>query len=256
MTSLAVAIGFLTILPVPERAWRSPGSFGRAFAWFPLVGLVLGALLASAALVMLSVLPVSVVAALVLALSVLLTGGLHLDGLMDACDGLLCVRSPQERLAIMRDSHVGAFGVLGAGCLLLVKFAALSSLVASPRDLLIAALLLAPLLSRWAMVIATVCFPYGRTGESLGSTFRRTAGPAQLVAATLIAFLSVPAICVVIHLRLSAGFTLFAGVAALTYGLARFALTRLPGLTGDVYGAINEVVEAAVLVAMTVHWRF
>ena len=255
LTGLAVAFGFLTVLPVPERAWQSPGSFGRAFAWFPLVGLVLGSLLAAVALAMLVVLPVSVVAALVLALSVLLTGGLHLDGLMDACDGLFCVRSPEERLAIMRDSHVGAFGVLGAGCLLLVKFAALSALVAGRRDLLIAALLLAPVLSRWAMVIATVCFPYGRTGESLGSTFRRTAGPVQLAAATLIAFLSLPAVCIAAHLSLWAGFTLFAGVAALTYGLARFALTRLPGLTGDVYGAINEVVEAALLVALTLHWR-
>ncbi len=153
----------------------------------------------------------------------LLTGGLHLDGLMDTCDGVFCVRSPEERLVIMRDSHVGAFGVLGAVCLLLVKFAALGALLAGDRQLLLGGLLVAPMLSRWAMVLAAVCFPYGRSGETLGSSFHRTVGPVQLA-------------------------------ATLAYLVARFALSRLPGLTGDVYGAINEVIETLVLVTFTLHW--
>ena len=251
MTSLAVAFGFLTVLPVPARTWTSAMPVGRAFTWFPVVGLVLGGILALAALGLAVLLPVSVVAALLLVGGVLLTGGLHLDGLMDTCDGVFCVRSPEERLVIMRDSHVGAFGVLGAVCLLLVKFAALGALLADDRQLLLGGLLLAPMLSRWAMVLAAVCFPYGRSGETLGSSFQRTVGPVQLAAATAGAGMLSVLVGLPLHLGFR-GLAAFAGTAALTYLVARFALSRLPGLTGDVYGAINEVVEAMVLVGFTI----
>jgi adenosylcobinamide-GDP ribazoletransferase len=251
MISLAVAFGFLTVLPVPANTWTSPTPFGRAFTWFPLVGLVLGGILAAAALGLATLLPVSVVAALLLAGCVLLTGGLHLDGLMDTCDGVFCVRSPEERLAIMRDSHAGAFGVLGAVCLLLIKFAALSALLAGDRRQLLGGLLLAPMLSRWAMVLAAVCFPYGRTGDTLGSSFHRTVQPVQLAAATIGAAMLTVLIGLALHLGVR-GLAAFAGAATLTYLVAHFALSRLPGLTGDVYGAINEVVEAMVLVGFTI----
>ncbi len=251
MTSLAVAIGFLTVLPVPASTWSAPTPFGRAFSWFPLVGLVLGGILVLAALVVAALVPAMVAAALLLLFSVLLTGGLHLDGLMDTCDGVFCVRSPEERLVIMRDSHTGAFGVLGAVCLLLVKFAALVVLLAGDQQLLLGALLLAPMLSRWAMVLAAVCFPYGRSGETLGSSFHQTAGRRQLAAATLSAGILTVLVGLVLHLGVR-GPAAFAGAAALTYLLARFARSRLPGLTGDVYGAINEDVEAMLLVAFTI----
>jgi len=176
MISLAVAFGFLTVLPVPASTWSAPTPFGRAFSWFPLVGLVLGGILVLAALVVAALVPALVAAALLLLFGVLLTGGLHLDGLMDTCDGVFCVRSPEERLVIMRDSHTGAFGVLGAVCLLLVKFAALSALLAGDQQLLLDALLLAPMLSRWAMVLAALCFPYGRSGETRGR-YRRADRP-------------------------------------------------------------------------------
>lgn len=252
MISLAIAFSFLTVLPVPPSTWTSATPFGRACSWFPLVGLVLGGILAVAGVGMAALLPATVVAALILALGVLLTGGLHLDGLMDTCDGVFCVRSPEERLVIMRDSHVGAFGVLGAVCLLLVKFAALSALLAGERKFLVGGLLLAPALSRWTMVLAVVCFPYGRTGDTLGSSFQRTVQPVQLAAATLGAGM----LAVLVGLGLSLGFrglAAFAGAATLTCLLARFALSRLPGLTGDVYGAISEVIEVLVLVSFTLH---
>ena len=253
MTSLAVAFGFLTVLPVPANTWTSPTPFGRAFSWFPLVGLVLGGILAAAALGLMALLPTQVLAALLLAGGVLLTGGLHLDGLMDTCDGVFCVRSPEERLVIMRDSHVGAFGVLGAVCLLLVKFAALGALLAGDRQLLLGGLLLAPMLSRWAMVLAAVYFPYGRTGETLGSSFHRTVGPVQLAAATIGALMLTVLIGLALHLGFR-GLAAFAGAAALAYLVGRFALSRLPGLTGDVYGAINEVIEVLVLATFTFRW--
>ncbi|HSH82045.1 MAG TPA: adenosylcobinamide-GDP ribazoletransferase [Herpetosiphonaceae bacterium] len=250
MVSLAVAFGFLTVLPVPANTWTSAKPLGRAFTWFPLVGLVLGGILALAALGLVALLPESVVAALLLALGVLLTGGLHLDGLMDTCDGVFCLRSPEERLTIMRDSHAGAFGVLGAVCLLLMKFTALGALLAGDRQLLFGGLLIAPMLSRWAMVLAAVCFPYGRTGETLGSSFHRTVEPMQLATATVGAGMLTVLLGLALHLGFR-GLAAFAGAAVLTYLVAHFALSRIPGLTGDVYGAINEIVEAMALVVFT-----
>ena len=244
----AVAVGFLTVVPVPARAWEEPQTFGRSFSWFPLVGFALGCVAAAAALGLDAFLPAPVVAALLVALGVLLTGGLHLDGLMDACDGLFCARPFQERLEIMRDSRVGAFGVLGAVCLLLVKYATLSSLVDGGRGPLLASLILAPMLGRWAMVVAAVCFPYGRPGETLGAIFRGAAGPRQLVAASTSVLLLTAVVYVWQGGWLGSYGALLAG-GVLTYGLVRFALSRLPGLTGDVYGAIGEVVETAGLVA-------
>ncbi len=249
--SLAIAFGFLTTLPVPRRVWQSAVPFGHAFTWFPLVGLVLGIIQLAAALVLPLLLPPSVVAALVFTLGVLLTGGLHLDGLMDTCDGVFCARSPEERLAIMRDSHTGAFGVLGAVCLALVKYSALVALLHGQRNLLLAGVLLAPILSRWAMVVATISFPYGRSGETLGATFRQSAGRPQLIAASVWTLLLLTLISIVTRLGFWWGIAAFGSSAGLTYVLARFALGRLPGLTGDVYGAINEVIEAMVLVAFT-----
>jgi adenosylcobinamide-GDP ribazoletransferase len=207
-----------------------------------------------AALGLSALLPSSVVAALVVTFGVLLTGGLHLDGLMDSCDGLFCVRSPEQRLAIMRDSHTGAFGVLGAVCLLLIKYTAVSALLAGEQWLFIAGLLLAPVLSRWAMAIATVGFPYGRPGQSLGSSFHEGAGRFQLAAASAIALLLVLLICMMLQFSVWIGLAALVGTVLFTVFLARLALVRLPGLTGDVYGAINEVIEVTVLMAFTFRW--
>ena len=254
MHSLAVAVGFLTILPVPRGTWSSPTPFGRAFAWFPCVGLAIGALLAGVTLGLALALPGALVAALVVALGVLLTGGLHLDGLMDACDGLFSVRTPEQRLAIMRDSHTGAFGVLAAICILLVKFGALSALLVEERTFLLSGLLLAPALSRWAMALASICFPYGRSGESLGSSFHSTAGRFQLVAASASAVLITGVVCATLRAPAWLGACALALSATTTVLLARFALRRIGGLTGDVYGAINEVVEVVVLALFTLQW--
>ncbi len=101
------------------------------------------------------------------------------------------------------------------------------------------------------MVLATVGFPYGRSGETLGSTFRQSAGPRELVAASGYALLLVSVISAITQLGLWWGLAAFESAAGLTYVLARFVLGRLPGLTCDVYGTINEVIEAMLLVAFT-----
>lgn len=247
LEDFACALGFLTVLPLPRSPRGSPGALGRSFGWFPAVGLLLGALLAGGSLAAGSLFPAPVSAALVVGLWALLTGGLHLDGLMDACDGLFAAKSPAGRLEVMSDPHPGAFGVLGAVCVLLVKYGALLSLSGGGAGSLVLALLFAPALGRWAMAAAAILLPYGRKGRSLGGSFRLGAGRAQLFFASgwMLALLA-------------ALFSLqgaVAGAAVLAAGLApacafaALALRRLPGLTGDVYGALGELAEAGALAA-------
>ncbi|MDQ3506779.1 MAG: adenosylcobinamide-GDP ribazoletransferase [Actinomycetota bacterium] len=245
---LGIAFGFLTVLPVPTRGGDGPAGYGRAFSWFPVVGLALGAVMAAAGLLLSLFFPAGVSAALVVALWVFLTGGLHLDGLMDSCDGLLCSKPPDERLAVMRDSRVGAFGVLGAVVVLLVKYSAIAALFELSAVPLISALVAAPVLGRWAMALTVVAFPYHRHGDTLGGTFTAGVGRRQLV------FASVSGLAVIGGLAAFQGslapFAALAAGAIAAVAVAWFALSRLPGLTGDVYGATCEAVEAAALVAL------
>ena len=121
-----------------------------------------------------------VTAALVLAAWVLGTGALHLDGFLDSCDGLFGGHTPEARLRIIRDERAGAFAVIGGILLLLLKYAALAG---NPDPL--AALVVAPVLGRWGMAVAVVCFPYGRA-EGLGRAMKDHAGWPQAVFASLL----------------------------------------------------------------------
>ena len=119
MKSLRLAISFLTVLPVaPDHS----GPMAPARACFPLVGLGLGGILAGLDIAARQVLPLPVVGALLVAALLVLTRALHMEGFLDTCDGLLGGRDRESRLAILRDSHVGAFAAIGGACLLLLKW--------------------------------------------------------------------------------------------------------------------------------------
>jgi adenosylcobinamide-GDP ribazoletransferase len=238
--SLFVALQFLTHLPTPAGLPVAGPALGRALGWFPVVGLLLGALLVAADRLLGVLLPRGLVDVLLLVLLALLTVGLHLDGFMDTCDGLFSLRSPAERLAIFRDSRVGSFGVVGAATLLLLQWTALGALPAGSRATM---LLVTLAIARWAMVYAIVAFPYGRA-EGLGRVFKEQAGGKALLAATLVAGL------VAALLLGAAGLAALALAAVAAWGFARYCLGRLPGLTGDTYGALDELVETLVLIAL------
>lgn len=240
---LLTAFRFLTVLPLGGGTEVSPQTLGRSVAWFPAVGLALGTLLALAASGLAAFLPAPVAAGLLLALWVVLTGGLHLDGFLDTCDGLLGGRTPEERLRIMRDERVGAFGVVGGVLLLLTKHAALTAVVSYPTARL-AALLLAPTVARGAMAAALVLFPYARA-EGLGSALKAHASYREL--GTALALTAAVALGVLGPVGLAvaaAGFTVAGAVALWT-------TRRIPGLTGDVYGALCELVELFLLILLS-----
>lgn len=128
MRNLRLALGLLTTIPVNLPTDLSAGDSGRAAVWYPLVGLVIGALTWLSWTAAMAVFPPLVGAALALAVWVVLTGGLHLDGLADCCDGLLVSAAKKRRLEIMKDPHIGTFGVIGLVLVLFVKAATLASL--------------------------------------------------------------------------------------------------------------------------------
>ncbi|MGF1506214.1 MAG: adenosylcobinamide-GDP ribazoletransferase [Anaerolineae bacterium] len=235
MRALIGAFGFLTIIPTggvfPEQA-------GHAFTWFPLVGLVIGALLAGV-----SLLPVpdgGVHAFLLLAMRILLTGGLHLDGLADSCDGLFASVPVERRLAIMKDPRAGSWAVIGLVVLLLGKWSALRALPAAPATLLVT-----PVAARWAMVVAVAAFPYARQ-KGTGGLFRQGFGPGQVLGATGLTALILGGLAAVTGSWLP---LLTAAAALLTVFLfGGWAARRLGGcLTGDTYGAVCEITETVCL---------
>jgi adenosylcobinamide-GDP ribazoletransferase len=241
---LWLAVQFLTIAPIRVAGPVDSAALGRSLAWYPLVGAGVGLLVGGAAFgLRLAGAPAEVGGALALALLIGLTGALHLDGLADACDGAFSHRAPEERLAIMRDPRVGSFGLAGAVCVLLVKYAALASM---PTERLIGALAAALALGRAVMVGAAVLAPHGRP-EGLGARMTSGAGRLELVIA------AASALVIALAAGGAAGALWAAGAAALAWLAARWLVTRLPGLTGDTYGALNEITEAAVLVMAA--WR-
>ncbi len=233
---MLTALGFLTALPVPRRV-TDAAALARALIFFPIVGLLVGALLLALDLLLAPILPSGVRAAILLGAGIGLTRALHLDGLMDCCDGLFGGFTPERRLEIMRDSRVGAFGVLGAIVVLLLRF---NGLTALSEHWLVAGLLLPPTLGRWALALAIVAYPYGRE-SGLGVAFKEGASWRQVALAALLAT------GVAAALWWPWGVAALPVAAALTAGLARFMRGRLPGLTGDCYGAINEIVEIVLL---------
>ncbi len=242
---LLVALQFLTSLPLPAVPMASPAALARSLPWFPAVGLLLGLVAAALDHLLRMVVPDGVGSILVLAALLMLTGAIHLDGLMDTCDGLFCAKGRDERLAIMRDSHVGSFGVAGGVMVLLAKYAALVSL---PADLRLSGLVLMACLGRWAILVAACAFPYARP-EGLGKAVHDGARPASVLVGTAIAAGAAAG------LASAVGLLLLASVLVAAYMAGSYATARLQGLTGDVYGAVCELSEVVVLVLLPVYSR-
>ncbi|MDE2786407.1 MAG: adenosylcobinamide-GDP ribazoletransferase [Chloroflexota bacterium] len=246
---LLVALSFLTLLPVGV-ANPTDAEISRSRGWYPFVGLLYGLVLVILVIVLGS-LPDAfprplLTAALILTALALLNRFLHLDGLMDFCDAMWGGRTVERRLEIMRDSRVGSFAVAGCFCVLLIKFAALSSLVMTQAVAVV--LLSFPIISRWSMTLLLTAFPYGRQ-QGIGSAFFAGGRPWL---ATALALLSTAAVC---WLCLGVvGVSVLAASSLLALALGFWAARRLGGgLTGDCYGATNEIVEAFSL-ACFVAW--
>ncbi|MBI2174827.1 MAG: adenosylcobinamide-GDP ribazoletransferase, partial [Candidatus Omnitrophica bacterium] len=165
------ALSFLTIIPLPIRREISPEEVGRSLGYFPVVGVIIGLILAGLNWLFRWFLPPTVISGLLIVAMVLISGALHLDGFIDTCDGIAGHQTVEDRWRVMHDSRVGAFGVIGVFLLLLVKYVSLSSL---PESWLTITLLVMPVVSRWAMVYAVFAYPYARP-DGLGLAFKQGA---------------------------------------------------------------------------------
>lgn len=224
-----LALAFLTTLPLPHVQDIREGDFARASAYYPLAGYAVGGLVTLLLWLPLP-LPPGVRAALALAAWLALTGLLHFDGLVDSADALFAMKTPQERLVILRDVHVGAFG-LGSGILVLLTLWSLLGSGLPPFAPLVAAVA-----ARTVLLWPMNTYPAARA-ESLGARSREGRWrPALLIAAPT---LLLPGAWIAWLCAL--------GAALLT---AAFAARRLGGgLSGDVYGMIVMAAELAALTA-------
>lgn len=234
---IAVAIGFLTILPVPTIEFE-PGLLGRSGRWFPLVGLLLGGLLVVGYLLFSMLFPPLLTAALLTTSWVILTGGLHLDGVADSCDGLFAPVSPERRREIMRDPRSGAFAVIGISLMLLLKWNALAHLLSAQLTML-PALIVAPVWSRW-LLLWIARQPAARSG-GLGAEFSN-----HLTRRVVVMALILPILVLGIYLQAQMLLAVLLACFAATL-IARSARTRLGGVTGDVYGLTVELCELVIL---------
>ncbi len=243
MRHYLTALQFLTILPVRTNTCFEKDDLGRSTAWFPLAGLTLGGLLLLVDYGLSSLFPRHLTDTLLIALLALLTGALHLDGLADVCDGIAARGGKERFLAVMKDSRVGAVGVVGLVADMGLKYAAL---LAVPATVKWQALLLFPALARFAMVQVMAGARSARN-DGLGAAFLSGIGRNQL----LLAGLTVLPLC-----WLTVGIR---GIAALLLvGLwamaVRFYFTRrLGGITGDIVGFSGETAEIICLLCLAQH---
>jgi adenosylcobinamide-GDP ribazoletransferase len=233
--SFFAAVRFLTIFPAPSSKKDVPQMIGRSIPFFPVVGLLIGGILTGLYLVLHIIFPLPIVGAILVACLAIMTGAHHLDGLIDTCDAMVAGKTREQRLEIMSDTRVGAFGITGVCLLLLLKYAAMISIIG------LATLIIFPVLSRWALGGVILIFPSARN-EGMGFTARNSASWPGFISATAIAL-----VISILFTGLIAGPALMISVFAMIWCLG-FLLSRLfGGLTGDCYGTLVEIGEALAM---------
>ncbi|MCJ8013186.1 adenosylcobinamide-GDP ribazoletransferase [Paenibacillus sp. KQZ6P-2] len=260
MQAVAAAFQFLSRFPVKAQLDYTPELFRKSTRYYPLVGAAIGAVVWCGAVAASYLLPPLPAAVLILALWVALTGGLHLDGWMDTADGLLSYRSRERMLEIMKDSRVGAMGVLACVLILLLKTSLIYSLLTGGWPPLV--LLLPPVWSRWFMVHAMASWPMARGKEGLaGKNFNDMEKRHSLAAVPGAVILTGVAAAMFPLLGIGDFTLLQAGLAWLLLPIAAWAVgtwaaqrmtRKLGGLTGDTYGALNEGLETVMLLVLVI----
>jgi len=240
MEHLLIALQFLTILPFKIRTEIKDENYAKALIYFPIVGIIIGAILSIVSLCYLF-LPMPVVGMVILIVSTFITGALHLDGFADTCDGFYGSKPKEEILKIMRDPRCGVMGVVGIILLLFLKF---SLIISIPRGVLWQSLVLMCCFSRWAQAIGCL-LPYSRN-EGKARVFIKYARKKDIVIAGLLTILASGAL---FGLK---GIAIFfiSLIPALLF--IRYAKAKIDGMTGDTIGAVNEITEASTLFSILI----
>lgn len=242
MKELILTLQFLTRIPIPIEVEWTKDRFAKGILYFPIVGLIVGAFNVAVYWALSRFFPhgVSIVGALLS--NVLITGGLHLDGLADTCDGIFSARSRERMLEIMKDSRIGTHGALALFFDLLFRTALLSSF----SELQIyAALLLAPVLGRASLGLLIAICKDARDGKGMGSLYMAEASQKRGIS------------CYAIGGLLIASMLQLKGVLIIGCGLIflllyrKYMYVKLGGITGDVLGAANECFEIVLMMLLS-----
>lgn len=235
MKSLLAAIAFLTRIPVGRFAAIDEAGVASSSGWFPLVGVLLGAIFALAAALLKDHLPLAVVAVLIVLLDSLLTGALHYDGLADTADGFGGGATREDILRIMRDHAIGSYGGVALIVVIALKVTSYEALLRQANW--IPAVILTPALARWSVLLLTAALPYARPSASPaeGMGKRTLIGGTVLMAAALTIATSMRAWAVA------------AVVVAVTACFGSYCRHRIAGMTGDTLGANVQLCESAAL---------
>lgn len=242
MNGLINAIQFLTILRIKNAADLDLKKLGSSSLYFPIVGILLGLLLVGLDKALSLVLPALLTNLILIFTLIIITGAMHIDGLADSFDALFSGKDKEGMLSIMREVHLGTFGILAIVAIILFKLALLSSI---PQYLRQSSLILMALLSRYSMSAAVTFFPYARNegkakvffqGKSLKDFFFPTA-------ITLIISLVIFKVTGLAIFSINIGFTFLAGL---------WVKSKMGGLTGDTLGALSELSEVLVLLSVII----
>ncbi len=237
MKQLLLALQFLTIIP-----WGTKNSEKRelseSLVYFPVIGLFIAIILIiSLSFFRILGFPELAISCFLIILLTITTGGIHLDGLADTTDGLYSRKEKNETLKIMHDPHIGTIGVLAIVCVLFLKISLFYSL-ADPHK--IPGLFLMCLLSRWSMVLLIYLFPYART-EGKARVFTEGINLKIFLMASLITGLNA---FLIWNIK---GLILWIISAGCAFIIGKLIARRLGGITGDVLGATNEIIEIICL---------
>ena len=250
MNEFFIALQFLTrIKIVRQTVWTEEG-FGKSVKFFPAVGAVLGIFYALIifALIFFTQAKFSVfIGAAGFFAAVILTGGIHCDGLMDTADGLFSGREKEKILEIMKDSRAGSFGVVSLILIAALQISALAELAKISTILICAAIFSAPIIGRLAMVFVIKKFPYARP-QGIGKAFSvyATQKIFYFALAETILFL-LPLIFLDVKIFLAAIISLIATII-FSWQFGKFSTEKIGGVTGDIYGAVEIISETITLI--------
>ncbi len=245
------ALTFLTRIPLPFNINYNNDLPSKSIKYFTLIGLLLGSILVLAYRIFSFFWPPMLVSVILLGFYIYLTGAIHLDGLLDSVDGLFSNREKEKILLIMKDSLNGSFATVTAVIYLLLKFTLFYQL---QEFKIISALIIFPVLSRWLVIFAIKFFPRAEK-SSLGEGFDYEMTNKDFIISSFL-----PMFIIFIFLLydiISLGLLLGLLIIPLlvTIYIANYTINKIDGLTGDIYGMINEVGEIIILlVIFTVYY--
>ena len=242
MTPLLLSFMFLTVLPVRVKPPLTGKDYTLSLIFFPITGLFIGALLSGLNILLLYCFKGVLIDAILVLFLTLVTGALHMDGLSDTFDGMMSGKKREEALNIMKDSHIGAMGVISIIFAILLTVLLFNSI---PAHLKTACLLTIPMISRWNMVFVISLFSYARSEGKAKPFFDGRKGGVLFISSLVTFVLSylifgIPAIALII----------ISGCVSYLFSMA--VAGKLGGITGDTIGAVNEISKITMLISILI----